>query len=197
MGEIVILQEKNYIAKQKKKYWVYSIIWTAIVFATFICGLVITKTRKNLFTVSACLTAIVASLYITRLISFSRYKDGDLERAELLEKISGESHIYHSALIPLDKGTACFEHIMVTENKIYFITYTKEQVTKYGQSIQNLLGQFGISAQHVSFLVALDVSQMKQHANRITKEIENRNHTKSETSNKLETYSQKISEILM
>ncbi|MBP3887481.1 MAG: hypothetical protein J6F30_07470 [Cellulosilyticum sp.] len=197
MGENVILQEKNYIAQQKKKYLIYSIIWTAVVLVTFGVGLLITKTRANLFTVSACLTAIVAALYITRLISFSRYNDGDFERANMLESISGNYHIYHSAIVPLEKGTAPFEHIMVTESKIYFIAYTKQQITQYREDIKVLLGQFGIASQHLCFLVAQDVSQMKQHTNRIKKEMETISKHQGEGTDYLEAYSKKISEILM
>lgn len=197
MGEIMILQEKNYITKQRKKYLIYSVIWTIIVFVLFVAGFLLTNTRKNLFTVSACLMAIVASLYITRCISFSRYKDGDSERAELLEKMGGDYHIYHSAIIPLEKETARFEHIIVSETKIYFIAYTKAQVTKQREAIQTLLAHWGIAPQHLCFLVAQDVSQMKQHTNRIKKDMENNHSLQESSASKLDVYSKKISEILM
>ena len=197
MGEIMILQEKNYIAQQKKKYLMYSVIWTIIVFALFGIGLLLTKTRANLFTVSACLMAVVAALFITRWISFSRYRDGDYERAELLEKMEGNYHIYHSAIIPLAKDVARFEHIIITENKIYFIAYTKAQVVQQREAVQELLANNGIASQYLCFLVAQDVNQMKQHTNRIKKEMENSNPSKETIPNKLELYSKKISETLM
>lgn len=196
MGECMILQEKNYIAQQRKKYLIYSVIWTLVVFTLFITGLLLTKTRANLLTVSACIMAIVAALYITRWISFSRYKDGDCKSAELLEEMSGDYHVYHSAIIPLTKDVARFEHVIVTGNIIYFVAYTKEQVVNHREEIQELLASRGIAMQHLCFLVAQDVNQMKQHANRIEKDME-KNHPKGTTSEQLDVYSKKISEILM
>ncbi|MBQ1274751.1 MAG: hypothetical protein U0L26_14150 [Cellulosilyticum sp.] len=189
----MILQEKDYIHKKKKKYLILSIIWTSMVIAIFIVGLVLTGTRANLFTVSACLLAIVASLFITRCISFGRYKDGDKERAKMLEDLKGNMHIYHSGIVPYDKGTAYFEHILVTTEKIYFIAYTKEQVEKYGKWVQEVLGGKGISSKQIKFLVAQDKDQMKKHTDRIEKELENCDTQK----NPIDVYSNKINEILM
>ena len=64
----MVLQEKNYIAKQKKKYFIWGMCLTLLVFGIFGVGLWLTKTRANLFTVSACVIAIGAALFITRWI---------------------------------------------------------------------------------------------------------------------------------
>lgn len=191
----MILQEKNYIHNQKKKYLLLSCVWTVIVLVIFITGLLLTGTRANLFTVSACLIAIVASLFITRFISFSRYKDADNERAEVLEHMEGQYHLYHSALIPYEKGVAFFEHIIVTSKRIYFIAYTKEQVEQYREWVQELMSVRGVATKYLQFFTAKDVAQMKNHRSRIENEIiEDQNE---EASTALETYSKKINEILM
>ncbi|MBE6022365.1 MAG: hypothetical protein E7231_03910 [Cellulosilyticum sp.] len=206
----MILQEKNYIGKQKKKYLIQSMIWTILVLGIFITGLCLTGTRSNLFTVMACLLAIVASLFITRFISFNRYKDGDEERAKLLESMQGNYHIYHSSIIPCLQGTAYFEHMIVTAKRIYFIAYTKEQVEKYRTHVEEVLGARGISSKDLCFLVASDSKQMDHHKKRIEKEIttsrqldveEKKSHQaeseKSPIEDTLEAYSNKASEILM
>ena len=206
----MILQEKNYIEQQKKKYLIRGVLWTMVVLSIFGIGLLLTGTRANLFTVSACLFAIVASLFITRYISFSRYKDGDLKRAQLLENMQGRYHIYHSCIIPYTKGTAYFEHMVVTAEKIYFIAYTKEQVQKYRLCVEEGLGAKGIGPKRLCFLVAKDDYQMESHMKRIEKETVTSHQQeakllegqlaeseKSPLEEALESYSKKASEILM
>lgn len=182
----MILQEKNYIAKQKKKYFIWGICLTIVVFGIFGVGLWITKTRANLFTVSACVMAIGAALFITRWISFSRYRDGNEEIANLIETLPDEVQILHSAIIPYAKGTAYFEHIVVTGSKIYLIAYTKKQVEKYGAAVQEVLETKGILRKQLCFLVIQNVEQMKKYMPKIEEQEKSSND-----------YGAKISEILM
>ena len=197
----MVKQEKNYIKRQKKKYLLAGIIWSIIVLIIFGTGLLLTKTRANLFTVFACVIAIVASLFITRFISFCRYHDCDEACAESLESMSGDYALYHSAIIPSNKGTAYFEHVAVTSQAIYFISYTKEQVMQYRTWIIEGLGSKGIGASHVHFIVAKDLKQMEQHVTRLQKTIldhPNSVHTdQAEEKGRLEEYSNRMNEILM
>lgn len=182
----MVLQEKNYIAKQKKKYFIWGSCLTLVVFGIFGIGLWMTKTRANLFTVSACVIAIGAALFITRWISFSRYKDGKEEIANLLETLPEGVQILHSAIIPYAKGTAYFEHIVVTGSKIYLIAYTKDQVEKYGAAVQEVLEMKGILKKHLCFLVIQNVEQMRKYIPKIEQQEKDSNN-----------YGAKISEILM
>lgn len=197
----MIKQEKNYIKKQKKKYLLAGIVWSLIVLIIFGIGLLLTGTRANLFTVCACVIAIVASLFITRFISFSRYHDGDEAYAKLLENMTGDYALFHSAIIPGQKGTAYFEHVVVMNQVIYFISYTKEQVKQYRTWIIDGLSLKGIGAAHVHFIVAKDIKQMEQHVARLQKAIlDHPNDVHSEQSEEkgmLEEYANRMNEILM
>lgn len=188
---MMIKQEKDYIKRQKKKYLIASSFWSAIVLIIFVTGLILTKTRANLFTVFACVMAIVASLFITRCISFSRFNDCDEERASMLEAMNGTYDLYHSAIIPYASGSAYFEHVVVTELGIYFIAYTKAQVDKYRTWMQELLGTKGIGSSHLYFLVAKDAVQLRHHISHIEKE------EKLVSKDRFEDYSNKVNEILM
>lgn len=186
IGEIMVLQEKNYIAKQRKKHFILGLCLTLVVLGIFAFGLIMTKTRANLFTVCACVTAIGASLFITRWISFSRYKDGEEAIALLLEALPQADQIYHSAIIPYAKGTAYFEHIVVIGTKIYLIAYTKKQIEQHGKAVQEVLEMKGILRKNLSFIVIENVEQMKKY-------IPKMEQAEKSTCE----YGSKISEILM
>lgn len=186
----MILQEKNYIRQQKKRYLIHSCIWTGIVFVLFGLGLHLTKTRSNYFTISACVVAIVAALFISRFISFNRFKDGDEAKAGLLEKMKGSYQIFHSGIITTTSGTSYFEHIVVTSRSIYLISYDEEKMKKYRLAAEKSLVNKGISVKSIHFLVAKNEVQMKNITLRIEKDA-------CVTGGKLEEYSKMINEILM
>lgn len=186
----MILQEKHYIKKQKKKYTLHACLWTAVVLILFGTGLLLTGTRSNLFTISACVMAIVAALFITRLISFSRFKDGDEKMGQVLEAMKGSYHLYHSGILLDTKGTVYFEHIVVTAQNIYLITY-EEKTSKKGCSwvIERLSSQ-GVPSKNIHFVVIKNETQMKGLAHRIEKDA-------CYTSEKLDNYSKIMNETLM
>lgn len=186
----MILQETNYIKKQKKKYLIHSCIWTAVVCVLFALGILLTKTRSNYFTISACVMAIVAALFISRFISFSRFKDGDEEVACLLNRMKGSYQIFHSGIIIDASGTSYFEHIVVTSRSVYLIGYDEAKVRKNRLAAEKSLVNKGIPAQCIHFLIAKNKVQMKNIALRIEKDA-------CVTNEKLEEYSKMINEILM
>ena len=186
----MILQEKTYIKKQKKKYLIHSCIWTVIVFVLFGLGLLFTKTRSNYFTISACVMAIVAALFISRFISFSRFKDGDEAKACILETMKGCCQIFHSGIIIDDAGTSYFEHIVVTSRGVYLIGYDEAKMKKYRSATERSLVNKGIPAKCIHFLIVRNEVQMKNIALRIEKDA-------CITNGKLEEYSKMINEILM
>lgn len=186
----MILQEKNYIKKQKKKYLIHSCIWTVVVFVLFGVGLLLTGTRSNYFTISACVMAIVAALFISRFISFSRFKDGDETRACLLEAMKGNYQIFHSGIIIDASGTSYFEHIVLTSKSIYLIAYDEAKMKKYQLWAEKCLINKGIPTKSIHFLVALNEISMKNIAHRIEKDA-------CVTNEKLEEYSKILNEILM
>ena len=64
-----VIQEANYIRKRKKKYLIGSLISTGIMIFIFIIGIIITKTRNNVFTVLAALLTLVVAQYGVQIIS--------------------------------------------------------------------------------------------------------------------------------
>lgn len=186
----MILQEKDYIKRQKKKYSIHACIWTIIVFILFGIGVLLTGTRSNLFTISACLMAIVAALFITRLISFNRFKDGNEELVRYLEGMKGDYHLFHSGIVLDAKGTSYFEHIVVTSRNIYFISYDEQVVKKNRLRIEENMVSKGLSSKHIHLLVVSNEKQMKNIVHRIEKDA-------VYLDGKLEEYSKIISETLM
>lgn len=123
----MVLQQSNYISKQKKKYLIHSCIWTVVVFATFGIGICVAHTRANLFTISACLFAIVAALFITRWIGFNQYKECNSEWAKELEESFKEGTLFNCSILIQAKEVAYFEHILMLDEDIYFITYNEDE----------------------------------------------------------------------
>lgn len=186
----MVLQEKSYISKQKKKYMMHSCIWTAVVFMLFGAGLLLTGTRSNYFTVSACIMAIVAALFITRFISYNRFKAGEAAKAEILEQMKGDYHLFHSGIILDSRGTAYFEHLVVTARNVYLISYEGIKTKGQYRWLQETLSQKGIPVKSLHFLLAENEQQMKSIARIIEKDA-------CFTDEKLDTYSKIISETLM
>jgi len=133
----MVIQEKEYIKKQKSKYLKGTIFWTALVIGIFVCGLVIMGKRETYFTVFAGVLVVGAALNVTRLIGFGKYKDGDEKWAVYLEKMKGSYDIFHSAIIPDNRGTVYFEHVVITSKSIYFISYDDACVKKNRLWLEN------------------------------------------------------------
>lgn len=166
----MILQEKDYIKKQKAKYLKGTLFWTALVICIFVCGLMIMKKRESYFTVFAGVLVIGAALNVTRLIGFGKYKDGDVACAEILEGMKGSYDLFHSAIIPDTRGTTFFEHIVITSKSLYFITYSEECVKKNRLWLENKMESKGIAIKNVHVVKASNEREMKNLAVRIERD---------------------------
>lgn len=122
-----ILQEGDYISKRKRKYLIRTIISLGIMMIIFIIGLALTKTRNNMFTLFSVLFTLVVAQYGVQYISIMKYRDGDPEISKKLSDLPDIYIVWHSALFGDQKGMAFFDHIIITDKKIYCMT---DQVTK-------------------------------------------------------------------
>lgn len=148
----MVIQGCHYIQEQKKKYLVRTLIWMAIVALLFLTGLLVANKRENYFTVIAGVLVLGIALNGSRYIGFGRFKDGDEKNAKLLEKIKGHYYLVHSAIIPDNRGTAFFEHIVVTSGRIYFISTSAEMMKKYRLTLENKLITKGIPLEALCFI---------------------------------------------
>lgn len=166
----MVLQEKDYIQRQKSKYLKGTIIWTALVIGIFIGGLVIMGKRESYFTVFAGVLVIGAALNVTRLIGFGKYKDGNEKWALHLENMKGSFDIFHSAIIPDSRGTVFFEHVVITSKGVYFMSYDEACVKKNRLWLENKIQSKGIDMKQVHVVTIKDEQAIKSLAAKIEKE---------------------------
>lgn len=115
----MVIREKDYLKKTKKKYIKGSIIWFLIMISIFGIGYILNKTRNNVFTIVAAVLVLPVAQYLTKLIGVVKYKDPTVKESLKLESIKGEYNIFHSVIIPNKSSTMFLDHIIVTENKIF------------------------------------------------------------------------------
>ncbi|MDF2613581.1 MAG: hypothetical protein K0S71_1367 [Clostridia bacterium] len=166
----MIKQEKDYIARRKKKFLSMSLVWAGVVLVIFIAGLMLTKSRNNYFTLMAAIFVLPLAQNITRFISFNRFKDPDPEFASVLEQMKGSYQIFHSAIIPDTMGTILFEHLIVTSKSIYFLSYNKNSIDTNSGWIQNRLSAKGIPLKQIHFIHIASINNIKNTALKIEKD---------------------------
>lgn len=186
----MVLQEKNYIKKQKNKYLKGAIIWTILVIGVYATGMILIGSRASYFTVFAGVLVVGAALNITRFIGYGKFHDGDEAMAQILENMKGSYDIFHSAVIPDNRGTAYFEHIVITSRSIYLITYDEVKLKKFRLWLENKLASKGIPMKHIHIMAIKDSVAMKNLAIRIEKDA-------CYTSNEQEEYTKIINSMLM
>lgn len=186
----MVKQEKDYIGKQKKKYFIYILISTAVILAFFIFGIVLTGGRENIFTLASCFLVIMLALHISRLISYMKFKDGNAEYAEQLEQMKGSYNIFHSAIIPDVRATIMIEHIVVTSKSIYFLTQNEDVLKKNRLWLENRLVAKGIYLKAIHFIRLTDLISVKNAVSKIEKDA-------LVSDNQLNEYTQIIEELLM
>lgn len=157
----MVAQGCHYVQEQKKKYLGRTLIWMAIVALLFFTGLFLEGKRENYFTVIAGVLVLGIALNLSRYIGFRKFKDGKEEVAKLLEDMNGSYHLFHSAIIPDTRGTAFFEHIVVTSRSIYFISQSAEMIKKYRLELENKLISKGISMKAIYFMPIENEEQVK------------------------------------
>lgn len=87
----------------------------------FIIGIIITKTRNNVFTVLAALLTLVVAQYGVQIISIIKYKDGDSKVAKTLSELPNNYVVWNSALLGDNIGMTFLEHIIITDKEIVCI----------------------------------------------------------------------------
>ncbi len=186
----MIRQPKDYIRIQKKKFLLWTLVWAVLTALMFVGGIVLTQTRNNYFTLVAGLLILPLALNFSRLVSFLRFKDGQSEDAELLERMKGSYVIFHSAIIPDTRATVFFEHIVVTARSIYFLTTEKDTLTKHKAWLMNRLIAKGLSEKELHFVYLPETNTLKNMANKIEKDA-------CYTSENLEKYAHILQSMLM
>lgn len=186
----MVVQEKDYVEKQKKKYFKGLAIWTLAVLGVFFVGIFAFGSRKNYGTVVAGVLVLGMALNLSRYIGFSRFKDGNKEYAEILEGMKGTYNLFHSAIIPDTRGTSFFEHIVVTSRSIYVINYDANQFKKTRLALENKLQNKGIEIKQIHCVTVNSPVEVKNLALKIEKDA-------CFTDPKIEEYTRIINELLM
>ena len=186
----MIKQEKDYIRRQKKKYGIYTLIWTIVVLGFYGIGIIITGERANIFTIIAGFLVIGLALSLSRLCVYFKFKDGNTAYSELLETMKGSLSIFHSCIIPDTRTTSFVEHIVVTSRNIYFLVYDEEVLRKNRLWLENRLRAKGIELKQIHFIRLDHENSVKNAMIKIEKDA-------CYTSEKLEEYTQLIQELIM
>lgn len=186
----MIKQEINYISKKKKKFLMMTLLWTTIVLCVFITGLVITGTRSTYFTLVATLFVLPLVQNMTRYIAFYRFKDPSIEYASILEQMQGNYQLFHGVIMPDDHTTVFFEHLIITSEKLYFLTYDKEIIQKYQSFFENKLLNKGIDPKNIHFVEIADLKSLNVIISQIEKQI-------NKGSDGLENYSKLLEAMMM
>lgn len=166
----MIKQDRNYIAKRKKHFLMFSGIWAIMIIGFFLVGIAITKSKGNMFTVLAAVMTLGLAQNITRFVSFSRYKDPKEKHSKILDNMKGSVGIYHGAIIPDTTATVYFEHIIVTSRSIYFISQDKELIQKTKSWLSNRLVSKGVPSENIHFVTATDSKGIKNASIKIEKD---------------------------
>ena len=90
-------------------------------FAVFLTGYFLNKTRNNVFTVVAAVLVLPVAQYATWLFSLWPFKDPDPKASLAIETLTGNYNLFHSLLVPAGNNILYFDHIIVTGTKIYCI----------------------------------------------------------------------------
>lgn len=186
----MIIQEKNYIDKQKKKYLKGTFLWLFIIAAVYCAGLLITRTRGSFFTVFSGVLVIGAALNFTRLIGYGKYKDGHLEWATRLEQMKGGYDLFHSCIMPDTRGTYYFEHIIVTSRSIYLLSYEDTMIKRGRLGLENKLMSKGIPNKSIHIVAVHNEGEVKALCSKIERDA-------CFTSTKKDEYTTIINEMLM
>lgn len=152
----MVKQSKTYIAEQQSHYLKRVFLWTAVMLVIFFMGIFITGSKSNYFTVAAGVLVMAVALYLSRYIGFKHFKDGHAKWAEIIENEGKDYGIIHSAIMPNEKYSAYFEHIVLTGRAFYFLTYNEKMIQKAHIDLENKLVNKGIDYTQVSFLVLKD-----------------------------------------
>lgn len=186
----MIKQEKDYIKKQKKKYGIYTLIWTVIVFGVFGIGIMLTGERANIFTIFAGFLVIGLALSLSRLCVYLKFKDGNAEYSTMLEQMKGHMHLFHNCIIPDARATILIEHIVVTSRNIYFLVYDEGVLKKNRLWLENRLKAKGMTFSEIHFIQLTHENSVKNAMMKIEKDA-------CYTSERLEEYTRLIEELIM
>jgi len=113
-----VIQEADYIQKRKKKYLTYTLIFFVIMMMIFLIGFIITRTRKNIFTVIAAVFTLVVAQYGVQFFSIIHFKDGDKKIAEVISNLPEDYIVWNSALLGDQIGMTLIEHIIISDKEI-------------------------------------------------------------------------------
>lgn len=166
----MIQQEKDYIARKKKKYLTQTIIWSLGVACIFLIGLIVMGNRESYFTVFAGVMVMGVALNLSRWIGYRRFQDGNVLYAQSLEEMKGSYILFHSAIIPDVNITAYFEHIIVTTKNIYILSYDEERIKKHRIWLENKLQSKGLELKQIHFILLNSLDGVKNIVEQVEKD---------------------------
>ncbi len=168
----MIKQEDNYIRSKKNKYLKMSIIWMSIVLIIFFAGIIVSKQRANYFTVVAAVLVISLAQNLTRYIAIRRFNSPSKEHVSILNTIKGDCYLYHGVLLPDTKKIHFIDHVIITENHIYFIAQDIKTIDNVKDWLVKGLSKKGINQKELQFINIKDEKQVKEAAKSIEKELQ-------------------------
>lgn len=187
----MIRRENNYLRNKKKKYLLGSIVWLFIMSSIFITGILINKTRNNIFTVVAAVLVLPVAQYIAQLFAIIRFKDPDDTISRALESIQGEYDLFHGVIIPDQNTIINIDHIIVTGQTIYCIIDESKDIGDIKIIFNKKIEAKGVPMKSLVYIEKSKIRNMEK----LLKEIEaSAKNTKN--SNKSE-YTKLIAQMMM
>jgi hypothetical protein len=171
-----VIQEADYIKKRKLKYFTRTAISLSIMLGIFILGLILTKTRNNIFTLVAILFTLVVAQNGVQYISIIPFKDGSREVAKQLESLPHAYIVWNSALFGDSKGMTSIDHVLISDQHIYCILDKEHKNTsKNIETMKRIAKQKGLKDK------VIFIQGAKGELNQLLKRLENKEVRDSES----------------
>lgn len=167
----MVIQSKDYIKKQKKKYGIKTFIWICIVASMYVTGYIVFDTRNNFLTVGAAVCVLGIAQNLVRFLSFGRFKDPEEAFSEAIDAMAGMVHVFHGAIIPDTKDTIGMDHIIVTDNRIYLLNKNEKVFQKYRILLENKFLAKGIDIHQLQFIKVDTLEKLRGVIAKIQKEM--------------------------
>lgn len=123
--------EYGYVKYRKKVHTILTVVGFAIIFAIFITGYLICKTKNNIATVMAIVTVLPVAKFAVTLLMVIPYKSPDKKLFDELKSIGSNLIILSDCVMTCKDKRVYVEFALVTDTCIYCYTQDKKIDTAY------------------------------------------------------------------
>lgn len=129
--KVVEKGEYGYIGYRKKFHSILTVVGFVVVFAIFLIGFLICKTKNNIATVMAIVTVLPVAKFAVTLLMVAFYKSPDRELFDELKSIGSNLTILSDCVMTCKDKSLYVEFALVTDTCVYCYTRNEKFDTKY------------------------------------------------------------------